>query len=216
MSDQPIVPTSNSPSSERPERYRQSRSVRGGSGGYVTTILLIVVLVGTSLLGWLFWQQSTQLERASQQVAALTDELTTLKQELEVTGSSLAESDTSVIKSIQLWESETRKLWDLYNTRLKTDIAANTASVEQIRSQIGTFQTSLDEIQSNILLSTRSLQDVTDKLNLLSQQVARKASDQDLLIKTNKDTIDAIDRSRSSNNNRILELERKVRELSIN
>lgn len=215
MSEDPIIPSTATAGTERPERYRGSRTNPSGtSGGFITTILLIVILVGVALLSWLAWQQYSQLSTARSQITTLAGKVQVLENELEVTGLSLAESDSDVVESVKLWESETRKLWDLYNNRLKKDIAANQASTEQLRSQVTEFQSTLDEIQTNMLLTTRSQQDLTDKVNLLDQQIARKVADLELQVKSQMETINAIDRSRSSNNNRILELERKVRVLS--
>lgn len=215
MSENPIVPTSNQPTSERPERYRGSRpNSTGNVGGFITTILLIVVLVGVALVGWLTWQQSKQLEQAGERLNILTQKVGVLEQELEVTGSTLAESDSDMVESVKLWESETRKLWDLYNQRIKVNLERVETDVGRAKTQLGQFQEVLDELQTNMLLLTRAQQDLTDKLNLMDQQVARKLADYELQVKSNKETIDAIDRSRSSNNNRILELERKYRELS--
>ena len=215
MSESPIVPTSNSPTNERPERYRGSRpNSTGNTGGFITTILLIVVVVGVALLGWLTWQQSNQLEQASERLNVLTQKVGVLEQEIEVTGSTLAESDSDMVESVKLWESETRKLWDLYNQRIKTAIDGLESDVARTNGQLSQFQEAIDELQTNMLLLTRAQQDLTDKLNLMDQQVARKIADFELQVKSNKETIDAIDRSRSSNNNRILELERKYRELS--
>lgn len=215
MSESPIVPTSNSPTNERPERYRGSRTNSTGNvGGFISTILLIIVVVGVALLGWLTWQQSTQLEQASARLNILTQKVTEIEQELEVTGSTLAESDSDMVESVKLWESETRKLWDLYNQRIKNAIDGLESDVARTNTQLSQFQEAIDELQTNMLLLTRAQQDLTDKLNLMDQQVARKIADFELQVKANKETIDAIDRSRSSNNNRILELERKYRELS--
>ena len=215
MSDDPIVPVTNNPSPDRPERYRPSRqNTTGNIGGFVTLILLIVLIVGVVLLGWLAWQQGSQLELATSQVNALNEKVSVLEQELEVTGSSLAESDSDVVESVKLWETETRKLWDLYNQRIKRDIATNQSSIDLAKRQVTEFQNALDELQTNMLLTTRSQQDLTDKLNLLDQQIARKLADIELQVRTNKESLDAIDRSRASNNNRILELERKVRDLA--
>ena len=215
MSENPIVPTSNNPTNERPERYRGSTTNSTGNvGGFITTILLIIVVVGVALLGWLTWQQSTQLEQASARLNILTQKVTEIEQELEVTGSTLAESDSDMVESVKLWESETRRLHDLYNQRIKTAIDGLESDVTRTNTQLSQFQEAIDELQTNMLLLTRAQQDLTDKLNLMDQQVARKIADFELQVKANKETIDAIDRSRSSNNNRILELERKYRELS--
>ena len=215
MSESPIVPTSNNPSNDRPERYRRATTnTTGNAGGFITTVLLIVVVVGVALLGWLTWQQSNQLEQASERLNVLTQKVSVLEQEIEVTGSTLAESDSDMVESVKLWESETRKLWDLYNQRIKTAIEGLESDVARTSGQLSQFQESIDEVQTNMLLLTRAQQDLTDKLNLMDQQVARKIADFELQVKSNKETIDAIDRSRSSNNNRILELERKYRELS--
>ena len=215
MSESPIVPTPNNPTNDRPERYRGSRpNSTGNAGGFITTILLIVVVVGVALLGWLTWQQSNQLEQASERLNVLTQKVSVLEQEIEVTGSTLAESDSDMVESVKLWESETRKLWDLYNQRIKTAIEGLESDVARTSNQLSQFQEAIDELQTNMLLLTRAQQDLTDKLNLMDQQVARKIADFELQVKSNKETIDAIDRSRSSNNNRILELERKYRELS--
>ncbi|MCY4655734.1 MAG: hypothetical protein OXC80_02855 [Gammaproteobacteria bacterium] len=215
MSDEPIHPTSNNLTPERPERYRSSQSrSSGGASGFITGILLIIALIGVGLLAWLTWQQSSQLEQASQRINTLMQQVSVLEQELEVTESTLTESDTDVAQSVKLWESETRKLWDLYNDRIKNDIASLRGNVTQVQGQLTTIQDGIDEIQTNIILTTRNQQDLTDKVNLMDQQTARKVSDMVLQVQSAKETIDAIDRSRSSNNNRILELERKVRNLS--
>ena len=215
MSDEPIVPTSSNGNPQTERRRRPTGgSSSGNAGGFVSTILLIVAVVGLGLLGWMTWQQHSQLQQAGKQINVLTAEVANLKQDFEVTGSELAESDDDVAESVKLWESETRKLWDLYNNRIKGDVATLENANAQTKNQISAFQNTLDEMQTNMIVQNRSLQDTTDSMNLLDQQTAQKVATLESKVRNNEETIDAIDRSRAANNSRILELERKVRELA--
>ena len=211
MSDAPIVPRNSGSTTGVPPTRSGSRP--RSSGVILLGILTFVLMVGVVLLGWLVWQQMLQIENQAAKVDRLEEQSKTIQEELAVTSSSLEESDDEVKGSIGFWETEIRKLWDLGQKNLRPKITENTKAVTDIENRTNVLEARVEVNETNTLNATRQNQDMTDTVNLLQQQVNRKLDDVETRLDTTTEALDAIDKSRQSTNQRLLTLERSVREL---
>ena len=220
MSDLPIVTdpavsNSSTPSGGKPPGYVQSRS-RSGSQ-VLLHVLLILALASVAAIGWFVWTLHEQLSTATATLDDASNKIVVLESNLARTQGSLSEEGEDTDAALALWESETRKLWDIANKRNKdwiednrANVASNAIAISDLKSQL---DSDTDDLVNSLARQTRQLQDLTDKLNLSVQQNSSFRQQIQQRVLENEEAIRAIDTSRIQNNNRLLDLDRRVRSL---
>lgn len=208
---------------ERTERYRPARGGTPAKTAVMVPLFIILLVSATAGLGFLLWQQMDVMSEADERVADLQAKVAVLEEEMRVTEQSIEESGEDTEQNLSFWESEIRKLWVIGNERNKQWIDENRAAAadaklvaERVEETLEVTNQSIEDLRKSILTITRQQQGLSDQFNTFS---ARVASDNDSVKRTveqNKEAISAIDASRAQNNTRILELERRVRNLSTN
>lgn len=220
MSDSPIVTgtsvtSTSTPPGGKPSGYVQSRS-RSGSQ-VLLHVLLILALASVAALGWFVWTLHEQLSTTTASLEVANTKIAGLEMNLVRTQGNLSDTGEDTDAALEYWESEIRKLWDLANVRNKDWILDNRADIKRNEVLIADLKSLVESETADIVNSlsqqTRQLQDLTDKLNLSVQQTASFRQQLEQRVIENEDAIRAIDTSRIQNNNRLLDLDRRVRSL---
>lgn len=215
MSDTPIVTVPSAQSPNRQSGYVQSRS-RSGSQ-ILLHVLLIFALAAVAGMSWFLWTMYGELDRTAASLAIANDKIAILESNLSRTQGTLSETDEDTTAALSLWESEIRKLWDIANKRNKDWIEDNRADIQRNAALHGDLTAKVEadvgDLVNSVAQLRRQQQDLTDTVNLSVQQNASFRAQIEQRVIDNEEAIRAIDTSRLQNNNRLLDIDRRVRTL---
>ena len=212
MSDRPIIVTdAETTASERANR--RPRNPPTGGSSLVVTLLLIVAIAAIIVLSWFVWSFNSLLNETKLSLTDAQDRIETLESRQRQTEGNLTDSGTTTQEALEFWEDETRKIYDYVHKTNKPNITKNQESIAELGTRIEGFNTSISDMENSITLSVSQQRDLTDKLNTSIQTTSSRLTGLDTKVRHNEEAIDAIDRSRLQNNNRLLELDRRVRDL---
>ena len=219
MSDRPIIVTdSENTIAERSNRRSRGSSSAGTSVGI--TVLLILSSAGIAALGWFVWTQNSVLGDTRNLLADALERTAELESRLSQTQGELNQSGISTEETLGFWESEIRKLWAVSNERNRDWINENQEKISDLETQLaeisrtfGTFSQSQSDLDLSITQLSRQVQSQVDTINTTNQVNKGKLDEFDRRIRTNEDAVKAIDQSRLQNNNRLLNLEQRIRNL---
>ena len=175
---------------------------------------LIFLVAGLVALGWLVWQQQQSMQQMSQQLTEAHEQVTLLSAQLSDTESNMSATVRSADEQISVNESEIRKLWDVSNKRNRAWIQTNQANVtslqediKQVKQLIEQTETDISTTMSQVLRQQRAL---TDQVNVISQRFNQLQDTIVNQVNENSQSISAIDSSRVQNNQRILDVSRRL------
>ena len=175
---------------------------------------LLFLVAGLVALGWLVWQQQQSMAQMSDQLTQAHNQVTLLSAQLTDTETNITASAEDAGEQIRINESEIRKLWDLSNKRNKAWIQTNQANIAGLEESNNTLKQLIaqNETDFNTSMSQvlRQQRDVTDKVNVLMQQFRQLNESLVNQVNQNTESIQAIDTSRQQNNQRILDVSRRV------
>lgn len=216
MSDRPIIVTD--PETTATERVnRRSRNPPpGGGSSLIVTLLLIVAIAAIIVLSWFVWSFNSLLGETRSSLTNAEDRIQTLESRLIQTEGDLTDSGTTTQEALTFWETETRQIYDYVHKTNKPNIAKNKEDIADLGTRIDGFAGTISDLENSITLSGRQQRDLTDKLNTSIQQTSSRLDALETKARHNEEAIDAIDRSRVQNNNRLLELDRRLRDLETN
>ena len=178
---------------------------------------LLFLVAGLVALGWLVWQQQQAMTQMSEQLTQAHEQVTLLSAQLTDTETNMTASARDADEQISVNESEIRKLWDVSNKRNKGWIQTNQANIAGLDEQTDTLKQLISQnetdFNSTMTQVVRQQQDVTDKVNVLSQQFRQLQETLATQVNENTQSIQAIDVSRQQNNQRILDASRRTSNL---
>lgn len=145
-----------------------SRVVRKSSAGNVGSAVAWLSLVGIIALGGVGFYKYTELLALSVQQSDLlqkaTQRIQVLENELVQTGRDLSQSGSTLEKRVADSEHEIRKLWDLSNKRNKVDIAKNEADLNQLQKSVAGLEKRQKDAAEEISALARTLNSADSKL----------------------------------------------------
>ena len=211
---EPIVPGRLSPTSEESPTYRRASDSGGGGRVLFMIFFLLFLVAGLIALGWLVWQQQQTMQQMSQQLTEAHTQVTSLSAQLSDTESNMTATARSADEQISVNESEIRKLWDVSNKRNKTWIQTNQGNIATIKGDIKQVKDTLQQTETDIGATMaqvlRQQRDVSDQVNLISQRFNQLQDNVVNQVNENSQSIGAIDASRVQNNQRILDVSRRL------
>ncbi|MXW54107.1 MAG: hypothetical protein F4X44_08525 [Gammaproteobacteria bacterium] len=212
MSDRPIIVTdAETTATERANR--RPRNPPTGGSNLAVTLLLIVAIAAIIVLSWFVWSFNSLLNETKLSLADAQSRIETLESRQSLTEGNLTDSGTTTQEALAFWEDETRKIYDFVHKTNKPNIAKNKEDIGEIGARIEGFNNSVSDLENSITLSVSQQRDLTDKLNTSIQTTSSRLDGLDTKVRRTEEAIEAIDQSRLQNNNRLLELDRRVRAL---
>lgn len=215
MSDRPIIVTD--PETTATERVnRRPRNPPSGGSSLVVTLLLIVAIAAIIVLSWFVWSFNSLLGETRNSLTDAETRIETLESRIQQTEGNLTDSGTTTQEALSFWETETRQIYDYVHKTNKPNITKNKEDIVDLGARIDGFAGTISDLENSITLAGRQQRDLTDKLNTSIQQSSSRLDALETKARHNEEAIDAIDRSRVQNNNRLLELDRRLRDLETN
>jgi len=160
-------------------------------------LLVVVLLIVSSGLGWAYWQQQNELVELRKDLEDATGFIgqskllmARLEGELSETGAELEQSGSAATKKLAFLDSEMRKLWGVSNDRNKTAIKANEdglsvtkAQLQQLSKKLESTATSNKALRAVMEGGTKklegSLTSLDGRLSLLANEVSITRADQE-------------------------------------
>ena len=212
MSDRPIIVTdAETTATERTNR--RPRNPPSGGSSLAVTLLLIVAIAAIIVLSWFVWSFNSLLNETKLSLTDAKDRIEALESRQLQTEGNLTDSGTTTQEALEFWEEETRKVYDYVHKTNKPNIAKNKEDIGELRTSVEGFNNSVSDLENSITLSVSQQRDLTDKLNTSIQTTSSRLDGLDTKVRRTEEAIEAIDQSRLQNNNRLLELDRRVRAL---
>ena len=237
MSEHPPNPSISAAPEDARRRPATAARRRGDDGGgrmIGFTLVLAVLAAGLAAAGWFIANQHQLLTEGQRQVADARTRIEALEDRLRMTDQVISESDAETGEQINLWESEIRKLWAISNERNKTWIQDNQRLLQSQKTTIQALQSTNQSLKSSVARHEKALgqqqevadqlasielqlqrmlrgqRELVDKVNAAAQTVARMNSE----VKEHEQAIAAIDSYRRQFNTRLVDIEKRLDELS--
>lgn len=212
MSDRPIIVTdAETTATERANR--RPRNPPSGGSSLVVTLLLIVAIAAIIVLSWFVWSFNSLLNETKLSLADAQSRIETLESRLQQTEGNLTDSGTTTQEALSFWEIETRKIYDFVHKTNKPNIAKNKEDIGELGTRIEGFEDSISDLENSITLSVSQQRDLSDNLNTFIQTTSGRLQGIDTKVRRIEEAIEAIDLSRTQNNNRLLDLNRRIQDL---
>ena len=237
MSEHPPNPSISAAPEDARRRPATAARRRGDDGGgrmIGFTLVLAVLAAGLAAAGWFIANQHQLLTEEQRQVADARTRIEALEDRLRMTDQVISETDAETGEQINLWESEIRKLWAISNERNKKWIQDNQRLLQSQKTTIQALQSTNQSLKSSVARHEKALgqqqevadqlasielqlqrmlrgqRELVDKVNAAAQTVARMNSD----VKEHEQAIAAIDSYRRQFNTRLVDIEKRLDELS--
>ncbi|MCY4142072.1 MAG: hypothetical protein OXG08_00085 [Gammaproteobacteria bacterium] len=211
MSDRPIIVTD--PDATANERStRRIRNHSGGSPNIVVTLLLIVAVTASVVLGYFVWTLFSLLHETNATLGEAANRIEQLQSQMALTSSNLTESGRDTEESLNYWETETRKLWDK-SYKFDEQFQEQGEDIAALEQRFGSVQGSMTDLENSITTLSRQQQDLIDSINTSNQVTASLTQKVDAHIRKTDDAINAQDQSRISNSSRLVDMDRRLRAL---
>ena len=237
MSEHPPNPSISAAPEDARRRPATAARRRGDDGGgrmIGFTLVLAVLAAGLAAAGWFIANQHQLLTEGQRQVADARTRIKALEDRLRMTDQVISESDAETGEQINLWESEIRKLWAISNERNKKWIQDNQRLLQSQKTSIQALQSTNQSLKSSVARHEKALgqqqevadqlasielqlqrmlrgqRELVDKVNAAAQTVARMNSE----VKEHEQAIAAIDSYRRQFNTRLVDIEKRLDELS--
>lgn len=231
----PELSTESGPGYRRSGKRRTEARSSGGVGKQIGMNLIMAVLIGgLALAGWFIANQQQLLTDEQARVDSANDRLEVLEERLSATDSAMSQGGQDTKQSINLWESEIRKLWAIANERNKKWIEGNQKAVKKLNGTLNGIQASTRDLnaavgrhdsafaqQQTMIDNLASLElqmqqivrgqrDLVDKVNSASQAVASLRAGLANQVEDNAEAIQSIDAYRVAVNSRLADIERRL------
>ncbi len=186
----PVIIAADPEDSSRATRRSRVRSRSGSTGTTVAVnVMLVVLIAALAASAWFVLTQQQQLDRHQRTLVEAQSRIGAVEQRLRLTDETLSESDADTSEQLSLWESETRKLWDITNKRNKGWIEDNRAAIFEHATALASAQGDLKTLKSSVSRLDASLtqqQGIANRLTALDVQMQRLIQQQrDMVDKTN-------------------------------
>ena len=231
----PELSTDSGPGYRRGSKRRTEASSSGGVGKQIGMNLIMAVLIGGLVLaGWFIANQQQLITDEQARVDNANSRLAVLEERLSATDNAMSQGGQDTQQSMNLWESEIRKLWAIANERNKKWIEGNQKAVKKLNSTLNGIQASTRDLnaavgrhdsafaqQQKMIDNLASLElqmqqivrgqrDLVDKVNAASQAVASMRAGLSSQVEDNAEAIQSIDAYRVAVNSRLADIERRL------
>lgn len=207
---------------------RSGSSNGGGGSSLATNLILMLVVAGLGVGGWFVMNQQKLLDAAQAEQAASETRLAVLEDRLRATDEVMSDTGDETKEKLGYWESEIRKVWDIAYKQNRGWIKENQALLATQKSTIGSLQSGVATLKSDLSRQGEGVADFNKRLEALdelSAQIAGLTAGQDKLAKNianidvsaltervmrNEQAISAIDAYRVQLNRRLTDLQSRL------
>lgn len=192
-----------------PTRIPPRRKSQGDSQNFFSAIILVIVFA--SLAGMYFYLEG-QRKANEETLELIAEKVKVIEDKLSITNEDSEQNMQTVLEQIKFIDSEVRKLWSHRKGYLdsikKQDnkSSANERSIQQLNSKSTNLEDKLDSVNDKIELA----EDLQLKITMLSNELNKQKK----ILDENNDNLDAIDKYRIQNNQKVTEILTRLNNLS--
>ena len=193
----------------QPTRIPPRRKSSGDSQTLFSALILVIVFA--SLAGMYFYLEGQR--KANEEVLnSIADKVRVIEDKLSITNEDSEQNMQTVLDQIKFIDTEVRKLWGHRKGYLdsikkqENKTAANDRSIKQLGSKSTNLEDKIDSINSKIELA----EDLQLKITMLTNELNKQKQ----ILDDNGENLDAIDRYRIQNNQKVTEILTRLNNLS--
>lgn len=192
-----------------PTRIPPRRKSQGDSQNLFSALILVIVFA--SLAGMYFYLEG-QRKANEETLELIAEKVKVIEDKLSITNEDSEQNMQTVLEQIKFIDSEVRKLWSHRKGYLdsikKQDnkSSANERSIQQLNSKSTNLEDKLDSVNDKIELA----EDLQLKITMLSNELNKQKK----ILDENNDNLDAIDKYRIQNNQKVTEILTRLNNLS--
>ena len=193
----------------QPTRIPPRRKSRGDSQMLFSALILVIVFA--SLAGMYFYLEGQR--KANEEVLnSIADKVRVIEDKLSITNEDSEQNMQTVLDQIKFIDTEVRKLWGHRKGYLdsikkqENKTAANDRSIKQLGSKSTNLEDKIDSINNKIELA----EDLQLKITMLTNELNKQKQ----ILDDNGENLDAIDRYRIQNNQKVTEILTRLNNLS--
>ena len=193
----------------QPTRIPTRRKSRGDSQTLFSALILVVVFA--SLAGMYFYLEG-QRKVNEEVLNSIADKVRVIEDKLSITNEDSEQNMQTVLDQIKFIDTEVRKLWGHRKGYLdsikkqENKTAANDRSIKQLGSKSTNLEDKIDSINNKIELA----EDLQLKITMLTNELNKQKQ----ILDDNGENLDAIDRYRIQNNQKVTEILTRLNNLS--
>ena len=193
----------------QPTRIPPRRKSSGDSQTLFSALILVIVFA--SLAGMYFYLEGQR--KANEEVLnSIADKVRVIEDKLSITNEDSEQNMQTVLDQIKFIDTEVRKLWGHRKGYLdsikkqENKTAANDRSIKQLGSKSTNLEDKIDSISNKIELA----EDLQLKITMLTNELNKQKQ----ILDDNGENLDAIDRYRIQNNQKVTEILTRLNNLS--
>ena len=193
----------------QPTRIPPRRKSSGDSQTLFSALILVIVFA--SLAGMYFYLEGQR--KANEEVLnSIADKVRVIEDKLSITNEDSEQNMQTVLEQIKFIDTEVRKLWSHRKGYLdsikkqENKTAANDRSIKQLSSKSTNLEDKIDSINNKIELA----EDLQLKITMLTNELNKQKQ----ILDDNGENLDAIDRYRIQNNQKVTEILTRLNNLS--
>ena len=193
----------------QPTRIPPRRKSSGDSQTLFSALILVVVFA--SLAGMYFYLEG-QRKVNEEVLNSIADKVRVIEDKLSITNEDSEQNMQTVLDQIKFIDTEVRKLWGHRKGYLdsikkqENKTAANDRSIKQLGSKSTNLEDKIDSINNKIELA----EDLQLKITMLTNELNKQKQ----ILDDNGENLDAIDRYRIQNNQKVTEILTRLNNLS--
>ena len=193
----------------QPTRIPPRRKSSGDSQTLFSALILVIVFA--SLAGMYFYLEGQR--KANEEVLnSIADKVRVIEDKLSITNEDSEQNMQTVLDQIKFIDTEVRKLWGHRKGYLdsikkqENKSAANDRSIKQLSSKSTNLEDKIDSVNNKIELA----EDLQLKITMLTNELNKQKQ----ILDDNGENLDAIDRYRIQNNQKVTEILTRLNNLS--
>ena len=193
----------------QPTRIPPRRKSSGDSQTLFSALILVIVFA--SLAGMYFYLEG-QRKVNEEVLNSIADKVRVIEDKLSITNEDSEQNMQTVLDQIKFIDTEVRKLWGHRKGYLdsikkqENKTAANDRSIKQLGSKSTNLEDKIDSINNKIELA----EDLQLKITMLTNELNKQKQ----ILDDNGENLDAIDRYRIQNNQKVTEILTRLNNLS--
>ena len=190
----------------RPDKTSPAYLKKTKSGGLFVGFLYVLLFM--SILGLGIWQ-SFESSYTESKIKTNEDRLAVIEEQMNIADEVNNDSLTDISSSIQLLDTEVRKLWDLSNKRNKVNITKLLASTEKLEASITNINKSMKSYQKDLSKNIKNINNLQSSVKKIDDiQLALKSIETQLMLVD--DSVKALNNYKKQLNQSILEIQTEL------
>ena len=193
----------------QPTRIPPRRKSSGDSQTLFSALILVIVFA--SLAGMYFYLEGQR--KANEEVLnSIADKVRVIEDKLSITNEDSEQNMQTVLDQIKFIDTEVRKLWGHrkgYLDSIKKQ-ENKTAAIDRSIKQLGSKSTNLEDKIDSINNKIELAEDLQLKITMLTNELNKQKQ----ILDDNGENLDAIDRYRIQNNQKVTEILTRLNNLS--